>query len=231
MTTFATGSGTGDTLATVLFTFPNVDWFKRCIMGAIDQMTLDFNWTENGDVAISFAIEESEKMLQSYIFMGFNPIPIGLIHPFASSTIPDGYLSCDGSDYTTTDYPELFAVIGYTFGGSGANFNVPNLVNRVLVGSGDLYALASTGGESEVTLDVAAMPSHTHTDTGHSHTIPLVTSAPAQAGVGFAGDVTVPILTSNTGTSSANNQNTGGDGAHNNLQPYQSLNYLIYAGR
>ena len=37
-----------------------------------------------------------------------------------------GWLLCDGSSYSTTDYPDLFAVIQYTYGGSGDNFNVPN---------------------------------------------------------------------------------------------------------
>lgn len=231
MPTFATGSGTGSSLATLLISFPNVDWFKRCLMGALDQMTLDFNWTENGDVAISFAVEESEKMLQSYIFMDFNPIPVGLIHPFANSTIPDGYLACDGASLLTTDYPELFAAIGYTFGGSGASFNVPTLINRVIIGAGDIYDVASTGGEAEVFLDVASMPSHSHSDTGHTHSIPLTVSLPAQAGVGFSANQTIPIVTDSTGIGFANLTNTGGDGAHNNLQPYQAITYCIYAGR
>jgi len=231
MPTFSTGNGVGSTYATVLFSFPAVDWFKHAIMGAIDEMTNSDNWFEDGDVGVSFATEESIRMLETYIFMGFNPIPVGLIHPMAAAAAPDGYLLCDGTSYATADYPELFAAIGYTFGGAGTDFNVPSLINRVIVGAGDVFAVADTGGESEVFLDVAAMPSHTHTDSGHNHTIPFVTSAPAQAGVGFAGDVTVPIVTNNTGTSSANNQNTGGDGAHNNMQPYQAITYVIYAGR
>jgi microcystin-dependent protein len=231
MPTFSTGSGVGSTYATLLLTFPDVDWFKWNIVGAINELTLDFNWFENGDVGVSFAVEESEKMLEAMLFMGFNPIPIGLIHPFASATIPDGYLLCDGGSYATADFPELFTVVGYSFGGSGADFNVPNLIDRTVVGSSGVFAFGDVGGTTEETLDVSQIPSHTHADSGHSHTIPLVTSAPAQAGVGFAGDVTVPILTNNTGTSSANNQNTGGDGAHNNMQPYMSLTYMIYAGR
>ncbi len=200
-------------------------------MGAIDQMTMTDNWFENGDVGVSFAVEESEKMLASYIFMGFNPIPIGLIHPFANTAIPDGYLACDGTSLATVDYPELFSAIGYTFGGSGASFNVPSLINRVVVGAGDIYDVGNTGGEAEVFLDVASMPSHSHSDLGHSHSIPLVVGLPAQAGVGFSANQTVPVITDSTGLGFANIQNTGGDGAHNNLQPYQAITYCIYAGR
>lgn len=221
----------GSTYATLLLTFPDVDWFRHAIMGAIDEMTNPLNWFENGDVGVSFATEESIRMLETYIFMGFNPIPVGLIHPFASATIPAGYLLCDGTSILTADYPELFGVIGYSFGGSGSDFLLPDLVDRTVIGSSGTFAFGDVGGTSEETLDVSQIPSHTHVDSGHTHTIPLVTSAPAQAGVGFIGDATVPILTNNTGSSSANNQNTGGDGAHNNMQPFMSLTYMIYAGR
>lgn len=231
MAIFGTGSGVGTTYATCLLTFPDVDWFKWNIAGAIDQMTLDFNWSEDGDVAVSFAVEESEKMLESMIFMAFNPIPVGLIHPFASATIPEGYLLCDGSTLNMSDYPELFAVIGYSFGGSGATFILPDLIDRTVIGSSGTFAFGTTGGTTDETLDVSQIPSHTHVDSGHSHTVNAETSLPAQAGVGFAGQVSLFPLTANTGTSSANNQNTGGDGPHNNMQPFMSLTYIIYAGR
>lgn len=231
MPTFKTGSGVGDTYATILLTFPSVDWFKWAIVGAIDLMTLSENWFEDGDVGISFAVEECQKMLEALTVMDFNPIPVGLIHPFASATIPAGFLLCDGSTFITTDYPELFDVIGYSFGGSGTDFLVPNLVDRTIIGSSGVFAFGDVGGETLVTLDASEMPIHTHVDLGHSHSIPLVTSLPAQAGVGFAGNVTVPVLSDNTGLSSANNQNAGGGDPHNNMQPYMALSYVIYAGR
>ena len=45
---------------------------------------------------------------------------------YSLRTEKEGWLLCDGSSYSTTDYPDLFAVIQYTYGGSGDNFNVPN---------------------------------------------------------------------------------------------------------
>lgn len=231
MATFKTGSGVGDSYATILLTFPAVDWFKWAIIGAINLMTESENWFEEGDVAISFAVEESQKMLEALTVMDFNPIPIGLIHVFGAAAAPAGYLLCDGSSYAAADYPELFEIIGYNYGGTGADFNVPALLNRVVVGSGDTWAIGATGGEQDVVLDISSIPAHTHTDLGHSHSIPLVTSLPAQAGVGFAGNVTVPVVTSLTGIGSANISSTGGDGSHNNMQPFQALNYVIYAGR
>lgn len=217
MPTFVARSGVGDNYATFLFPVPDVDWFKSALFGALFEMTDPNNWIEMGDVAVSFAVEESAKMIANYKFMNFNPFPIGMVFPYAAAAAPDGYLLCDGGSYAAADYPELFAIIGYSFGGSGSDFNVPDLVNRVPIGSGSDYSLAAVGGESTHTLDTGEIPSH-------SHTIPLTATTLAVE----PGEVTVltpiPIFTQDTGS-------TGGNGAHNNLQPYQALTYIIYAGR
>lgn len=53
-------------------------------------------------------------------------VPVGSYVSYSSlNTVPDGFMVCDGRSLTKTDYPELFAVIGYTYGGSGENFNIP----------------------------------------------------------------------------------------------------------
>jgi len=56
-------------------------------------------------------------------------LPTGSILPFASNFIPDEYLECDGSEYSRSSYPDLYSVIGLTFGGSASRetFRVPDL--------------------------------------------------------------------------------------------------------
>lgn len=44
-----------------------------------------------------------------------------------AGALPTGYLLCNGALLLVASYPRLFASIGYTYGGAGANFNVPNL--------------------------------------------------------------------------------------------------------
>ncbi|MBR2008287.1 MAG: tail fiber protein [Alistipes sp.] len=60
--------------------------------------------------------------------------PTGSIKPFAGTTIPDGYLLCDGSAVSRTTYAALFAVIGTTYGtGDGSTtFNLPDCRNRFI---------------------------------------------------------------------------------------------------
>jgi len=215
--TFVVGSGVGDNYATFLFPVVDVDWFKSALFGALFELTKSDNWIEMGDVAVSFAVEEAAQMIDGFKFMNFNPFPVGLIIPFSSDTAPDGYLLCDGGSYAVADYPELFAIVGYVYGGAGADFNVPDLAARVVVGMGGGFGFADSGGELEHTLITDEIPSHTHT-------IPLTATTLAVE----PGEVTVmtpvPFFTQDTGS-------TGGDGAHNNMPPYLVLSYVIYAGR
>lgn len=65
----------------------------------------------------------------------FSNAPIGVIQAFSGTTIPHGYLLADGASYKVADYPDLYAVIGNTYGGDSTNFNVPNLVDKFIQGS------------------------------------------------------------------------------------------------
>jgi microcystin-dependent protein len=244
MPTFVAGSGVGDNYATFLLPVPDVDWFKAAVMGALNEMTYEYNWIEMGDVAVSFAVEESARMLKDFKLTNFNPFPVGMIFPYGGATAPDGYKLCDGSSLVVDDYPELFSAIGYIWGGSGTDFNTPDFRDRVGVGAGSSFAVADFGGNATITLTTAEMPSHDHaasapsvTDLGHTHTeisaiptaitigagIPAPSALPSVSvtGLGFTGiSVSAPVISP-----------TGGDGAHDNMQPYNAINYIIYAGR
>ena len=53
--------------------------------------------------------------------------PAGTVIWFSGKTLPSGYLVCNGQSLKKATYANLFDAIGYTYGGSGDNFNVPNL--------------------------------------------------------------------------------------------------------
>ena len=67
----------------------------------------------------------------------YSTCPIGSIFAFSSERIPLGFFICDGASYKVADYPDLYAVIGNTYGGDGTNFNVPDYRETVLVGVGE----------------------------------------------------------------------------------------------
>jgi microcystin-dependent protein len=106
---------------------------------------------------------------------GASRIP-GEVIDYAGAFPPVGWLMCDGQSYPTANYPALFSVIGYSYGGSGAVFAVPDLRSRVTVGAGGgpgltNRSLASIGGEESHLLAPAEMPVHAHVinDPGHVH--------------------------------------------------------------
>lgn len=67
----------------------------------------------------------------------FSTCPLGTVLSYAGQIAPYGYLLCDGASYLVKDYPDLYAVIGNTYGGDDANFNVPDYRETVLVGVGE----------------------------------------------------------------------------------------------
>lgn len=64
--------------------------------------------------------------------------PIGTVIAFAGNSAPAGYLICNGAAVSRTTYAKLFAIIGTTYGaGDGsATFNLPNLTDKFIMGSG-----------------------------------------------------------------------------------------------
>lgn len=93
----------------------------------------------------------------------------------ARTTPSSGWLLCDGASYLRADYPDLFNVIGTTYGSAdGAHFNVPDYRDRVLAGVGDSLALADDDGLASGS---RWGRTHTHNVAGQS------TDGPHHAGV------------------------------------------------
>jgi microcystin-dependent protein len=169
-------------------------------------------------------------------------MPSGTVVQTARATAPDLWLLCQGQAISRTTYPSLFLAIGTSYGsGDGSTtFNIPNLQGRVPVGkgAGTFAALGATGGAETHTLSTTEMPSHTHTQDAHNHSVTTNSAAEATTIGGysptymrmfFGTDRAGSILNYSTAmqTTIATNQNTGGGAAHNNLQPYIVLNYMI----
>ena len=237
------------------------------LLSKIDETTNNTTWVNNpiptGGVAGQALLKTSNT---SYNIQWSSPVPVGGVYQFGGSTAPTGYLLCEGQSVSTTTFANLFAVIGYTYGGSGANFTIPNLKGRIPVGidtaQTEFNVLGEVGGAKTHTLTEAQMPVHSHTTPSHSHTFSgtvtdggshshgindsynqgvgvsgadaIFTGRATQTGWGDSrymyaeGDHAHSYSGTTSGSAPTTNA-TGGGAAHNNLQPYIALNYIIKA--
>lgn len=170
-----------------------------------------------------------------------NLILIGTILPYPSATIPDSWHACDGSKLLKADYPELYSVLGSTFGAETATeFYLPDLRGRTVIGTSSSHALASSGGVESQTLTVAQLPSHTHSVSGtlassgkHTHNYDRYSFS--DSGSGWASNSSRGSYSSTATTSSGEHThdltlslgNTGSGDSITNMQPFSTLNYII----
>ena len=174
-----------------------------------------------------------------------SPILPGMIFPYAGSTAPSEYLLCFGQSVSTSTYADLHGVIGYTYGGSGSSFSIPDLRGRVIAGQDDMGGssanrltspingdtLGAAGGTESHTLTEAELASHTHllvaNATGGSSTYPPTASQQIAAKGDFGSTNNYQISGTSTAATLAKSSSTGSGTAHNNVQPTFILNYII----
>ena len=148
-------------------------------------------------------------------------VPAGTVEAYAGTTAPSGWLMCDGSMVSKTDYYYLYDTIGDAYGsGDEDNFVLPDLRSRQVVGAGTGNGLSTrtrgeTGGEETHTLTINEMPAHTHVQTIQNGVQNI-----AALGGGSTTAADEPTTTTNTGS-------TGGSQSHNVMDPFLVLNYII----
>jgi microcystin-dependent protein len=188
------------------------------------------------------------KTAKSNFVSSLATVPIGSIIPFAGSIPPAGYLFCDGSEKSTSTYNKLFNVIKYQYGVQSGlkgynTFRLPDLRGRFPVGVGNMDNI-NADGSSDTVIDAsdprltAKIPAGGGVPTDLSNRVN--DSAIYKAGA-VGGNETTNITQNNlpmtsidsaTGTGSTRESYDGAKTVTGLpiVNPYLSINYLIYAG-
>ncbi len=143
----------------------------------------------------------------------------GEIKMWPGSTIPDGWLLCDGQAISRSAYATLFGILSTTAGaGDGTStFNLPNYTDRVPVGASGSKARNSQGGANSRTIAAANMPAHTHT-MNHDHTMAMDGSHDHELGrVNAVGVQSTSIPRGDGAPTSVSRLGIENDGVHNHV--------------
>ena len=147
-----------------------------------------------------------------------DPVPVSSIFDYDGDTVPDGFEQVD-DDLDTSGIVNLIYPVGSLFiNTSTVNPNVlftgtkwERIKDTFLLAAGDKYELGATGGEEEVTLTVAQMPSHRHN---------IGTRSVYTGGGSYNAHTSSDDA---TGSSAANCEYVGGSQPHNNMPPYLAV--------
>lgn len=166
-----------------------------------------------------------KKMSEAYI---------GEIRIFSGNFAPQNWAFCNGQLVNIASNSALFAILGTIYGGDGkTTFALPNLNGRAAIHQGTGAGLTTrnigaAGGLATVTLLTTQMPSHNHRATCNNDQTTNIEPAGAlwteQQG---RGSRPVYSVSGNTTMNALTVGQAGGSQAHNNMQPYLGVNFII----
>lgn len=163
---------------------------------------------------------------------------VGQIIAVGFNFTPTGFLPCDGSLVSISEYETLYNLLGTTYGGNGTTtFGLPNLQGRtpISMGSGPGLSpsvIGQSAGTENVTLTASQNGAHSHPLLASGMTATQATPVVNQSvlAVGSQTNVSVYAATpTNTTLANASIGQSPGGVPHENLQPFLTINYVIAA--
>ncbi|PRZ50186.1 phage tail protein [Tritonibacter scottomollicae] len=152
------------------------------------------------------------------------------VRMFGFDFAPRGWAFLDGQLLPINQNQSLYSLLGTTYGGDGSTtFALPDLRGRTPIHRDSDYRLGARSGEESVALSKTEIPTHTHAA--------MSSASQAQSGSPTDHVLAAEVLpdaayrdaeaANMTPLTSATVAASGGGQAHNNMQPYQTLNFCI----
>ena len=161
---------------------------------------------------------------------------IAEIRIFAGNFAPRGWAFCDGQLLPIAQNTALFSLIGTTYGGDGRTTTaLPNLQGRAPMHPGrgpglTARRLGQKGGVETVTVSESQMPNHTHSLGAVNAPFGSVQAPTNQRTFSRSGGGNAYQTNTSANLTPLANEAlpaAGGSQAHNNLQPYLAMNFII----
>tara|TARA_B100000212_G_scaffold109385_1_gene81379 strand:- start:8865 stop:10892 length:2028 start_codon:yes stop_codon:yes gene_type:complete len=191
------------------------------------------------------------KVSRTNLFKSIPTLPIGMITPYGGDTAPQDWVLCYGQEVTIAEYQNLFNVIGYNFKDqslvAAGKFALPDLRGRFPLGKDNMGGgsanvvtsaaadtMGAVEGQQNQSIALNNLPEHEHDLRGPSgdqyYAIRDISGVPNDA-QGIQYDAP-------TGTGAGQAYPTSGGVLTNNalgvavdiMNPYMTVNYIIYAG-
>ena len=198
-----------------------------------------FKHTKKSVLILLAAVVVAVSMAWSTTASAAEPF-IAQITMFGGNFAPRNWAFCNGQLLPINQNQALFALLGTTYGGDGrTTFGLPDLRGRVPMHPGNgpglsSYRLGQKGGIEQVNLTTNQIPSHTHAATVAVNATDNSGDAETPGGNVWAKkardddySAAAPDVTMRVDAASVSVANTGGSQAHENRQPFLTVNFII----
>ena len=140
---------------------------------------------------------------------------------------PGSWAFCDGQILPINQNQSLYSLLGTVYGGDGrTTFALPDLRGRVPIGVVSGHPHGQKSGEEIINLNVSQMPVHDHV----AQATELNATSPAANGNLLADSAPAEFYRSSENLVAMKDGtvgSAGGSQGHNNMQPYQAINFCI----
>ena len=158
---------------------------------------------------------------------------MGEVKLFAGTYPPRCWAFCEGQLLSVSEHTALFSLLGIQFGGDGrTTFGLPDLRGRVPVGAGTGPGLTTRragdrSGDERVSLSEANLPPHQHPTKASNQDASLASPNNNSAPATIPRTKDLNIYSDNLDGELPPTGSVGGGQAHENMQPWECLHYII----